>query len=392
MTDYLYNAEGALNPSKSERTFQLLLSPDHIEVSPGKLYDSRIWVIVKIGGEYFLYAKQYPISVESIETDIGEGKLILNADVMKSAYFLSSSEPAKNRKYIISDSVTNVSSMKLSELSSSESEMFEGVEDRAQQYLFSTPTSSFLRQEELPEITPRSNIDLLVRAIVDIAKHNLSVADLARDARNRTWDEYHCLASRYLLQSKCFDENDIQKAVDNSQNRLLNYLPERLPVVNTDLRLIDPENITIRTFVSPEKDTFNTMVATEKAEQTHQAILRDVSKYLLARDITPLESSSVDLAIKLSAGLILFEIKSSNADNFSRQCESALTQILKYDYEFCKSNIRISGKFLIVERSVGDVEEEYMTGFFNYCGVGVLYYDRTKTWPGRLSGIEDTLC
>lgn len=389
MTDYLYDAGLALSPSKNERTFQLLVTLGQLHIKNlDEIYDSRIWVILQIGKDYFLYAKLHPCSVESIETELEEVRLLINSNINNSVYYLSSSDSISHEPYRVPKAITTNYSSKLTCISSGDTKILEAIETNAIVRSFAPLTAAIPAKNDLPKITPRSNLNLLVRSVLESAKRLFSVADLSRDARNPSWDEYHYFAYEYIRNAQCFNEKEVDVAIRLAQDGFKNAT---VCNVDTHFRSIDPEAVKSRTFVAPKENKIDSMAATEKAEKSHQAILRDVSEFLLKSGITPFETSSIDLAFKHPLGLILFEIKSANPDNFFRQCKHALTQILQYAYELEKQNSDVRAKFVIVEKTASQIERQYIEDFFNHCGIGVLFYDQASEWPDRIIGFDSLI-
>lgn len=391
MNELVYNAGIALTLDKLERTFQIFLPSNCVKITHEKFYNSRVWVVIKVENEYFLSSEFYPVLIESFETEIGDSKMMMSADIIKSKYFISALEPEKNKRFLLKNVVNDTTQMTIYEITQNTVNRFNNIVCTASQYSFRIPNYSFPSGVDLPEISKKSSLHLLINTLIKVTKKYFSVTELVRDARNREWDEYFCFVFHYLSRLGIFDEVDIRNAINVLLSDSMRPIEKKRPMVDLDLRVIDPDKIKSRKFVMPCLDNDFSIIATEKAEERHQEILRDISHYLIARNIIPLESYSLDLVIKSCAGFVICEIKSANTDNFFRQCEKALSQLLRYDYEFYISEKKVLKKCLIVEHCTESNYREYIRNFLAYYGIYVMYYNIDVEWPERLIGIEDII-
>jgi hypothetical protein len=124
----------------------------------------------------------------------------------------------------------------------------------------------------------------------------------------------------------------------------------------------------------------------ELAESRHQEILLDCVLHLNNSGFNALESESVDLAFYDHGRLRLFEIKSSNLENFSRQFESGLIQIAKYRWVF-SSRGKSAAAGLIIELPLGGKPDPDLESFASSLDIELLYWDQGKSWPDRVEGL-----
>ena len=127
MIEFLYNAGTALSLQKIERTFQLLLRDKEFTIELNTLYGARLWVVIEEKGRYLLYAVFRPLSLETIQTELEESCLVVNADVMQSAYFLSDKEIEKNVRYDVTSLIVRVTDTRLGQISKNVAKDFSRV-------------------------------------------------------------------------------------------------------------------------------------------------------------------------------------------------------------------------------------------------------------------------
>ena len=161
------------------------------------------------------------------------------------------------------------------------------------------------------------------------------------------------------------------------------------PQVDIIFKLIDPNNIFARKFTAkknPANNHFNQIKKTEAAEQKHQDILRDVSRFLITEGVQPFHSNSVDLAYKSNGCLYIFEIKTSNCLNMISQASKAAFQLAYYknslslDYE----SITYS---LLIEDSGSENLNSFIFETMKTLGMSTFIYREGLNWPSRVSGL-----
>jgi len=93
----------------------------------------------------------------------------------------------------------------------------------------------------------------------------------------------------------------------------------KAPKVDLDFTEIDPQKIYTRKFISISGKHFDLLAALEKtgrSEAKHQEILKDISEYLISKNITRYDSNSIDLMFKNNNQINAFEIKKSLLKEF----------------------------------------------------------------------------
>ena len=163
----------------------------------------------------------------------------------------------------------------------------------------------------------------------------------------------------------------------------------RWPIVDTDFSPIDPKAVCARRYVTSSSTLWGGLAAmakTSHAEVIHQAMLKDISEYLSARGITPLESRSIDLAYEAQAGLIIVELKSANAENLIAQASAGAFQLATYLNALTGHYGALNGKLILQETGSGELQER-AAAVLSRLGIDGLFYDQNKAWPNRVQGL-----
>lgn len=161
------------------------------------------------------------------------------------------------------------------------------------------------------------------------------------------------------------------------------------PSVDTEFSEIDPAKIYAREFVSLDSQLRNLEEAlkkTEHAEKVHQAMLKDISEFLIGHGVTPYESSSIDLMYRSGNKLNVFEIKSANADNILSQAAKGAFQLACYLNELSKDYDNLDAR-LVLHETANPGLQDYAAEALQTLGIVVLVYDPKKSWPSRVKGM-----
>lgn len=161
------------------------------------------------------------------------------------------------------------------------------------------------------------------------------------------------------------------------------------PCVDTEFYEIEPGKIYAREFVSVDSKLRNLEEAlkkTEHAEKIHQAMLKDISEFLITNGVTPYESSSIDLLYRSREKLNVFEIKSSNVDNILSQSSKGAFQLACYLNELVKDYDNLNAR-LVLHVTDSPELQDYAVEALRRLGIEVLFYDPSKSWPNRIQGL-----
>ncbi len=161
------------------------------------------------------------------------------------------------------------------------------------------------------------------------------------------------------------------------------------PSVDTEFSEIEPGKIYAREFVSADSKLSSLEEAlkkTEHAEKIHQAMLKDISEYLITNGIKPYESGSIDLLYRSRKKLNVFEIKSSNIDNILSQSSKGAFQLACYLNELSKDYDNLNAR-LVLHVTQSPELQKYAVEALLRLGIEVLFYDPGKSWPNRIQGL-----
>ena len=161
------------------------------------------------------------------------------------------------------------------------------------------------------------------------------------------------------------------------------------PSVDTEFSEIVPGKIYAREFVSADsklRSLEEALKKTEHAEKIHQAMLKDISEYLIANGIKPYESSSIDLLYRSRGKLNVFEIKSSNIDNILSQSSKGAFQLACYLNELSKDYDNLNAR-LVLHMTESPELQKYAVEALLRLGIEVSFYDPDKSWPNRIQGL-----
>jgi hypothetical protein len=166
--------------------------------------------------------------------------------------------------------------------------------------------------------------------------------------------------------------------------------PSRAPSVDVEFTEIDPDKIYARKFISVDskfRDLEETLNKTEHAEKVHQAMLKDISSYLLTKGVVPYESGSIDLMFRSGSKLNVFEIKSSNAGNLLAQAAKGAFQLACYLNELIKDYGNLEARLVLHETGCREIQS-YAIEVLTKLGIQALIYDPAQPWPKRLHGLQ----
>ncbi|MBU0688441.1 MAG: hypothetical protein KJ850_08870 [Gammaproteobacteria bacterium] len=161
------------------------------------------------------------------------------------------------------------------------------------------------------------------------------------------------------------------------------------PSVDTEFSEIEPGKIYAREFVSVDSMPRNLEAAlnkTEHAEKIHQAMLKDISEFLIANGIKPYESNSIDLLYRSREKMNVFEIKSSNSENILSQASKGAFQLACYLNELEKDYDDLNAKLVLHVTESAELQN-YAVEALLRLGIKVLIYDPSKPWPSRVPGM-----
>ena len=189
------------------------------------------------------------------------------------------------------------------------------------------------------------------------------------------------------------DEN-LKTAMSISGDREAEAGSAEAPFVDTSLSIVDPEKVVARRFIKRPVagDGVERQRKTQMAEIRHQAMIKDLSVFLLSKGITPMQSRSVDLACRFFEDIAVLEIKTAEPGNFLDQAEQGIVQLLRYDLAFEDEGVAVSAKCIVIEAAAGIDAIEYVRRIAAKTGAEILLYDGRVAWPDRVPGFLSLIC
>lgn len=396
MSEFVWRMpENAPIQSEGALTYQLLIPKASYGVHPKRLPNSIIWVIRESSKTPLLYAKLSVISIEIIKTGPLAGFLILDADIDRSFYLAPRNPKESDLWNTWPENISGLPINLIIEADRALSKKLADIVTNSIERRFAPPEKSLLQDNErdLKAGSPR----MLVQSTVRSLKRLYAIGDLPFYARHKPlWTVYESV-TYFVLKKAGLAQKEIIEALDWYVNRRSKINVATSPQVDTILRGVDPEAVVPREFTAtgktPDQETFISQLAKlDYAEKKHQAILRDLVCNCLSMGVSPLDSRSIDLALKVRDGrLHLLEIKSASPKNFFDQATKAVVQLLHYRYEMEQAGERIAGISVVIESCDNDELRTYTTGFLESLGVDVFIYSDNLPWPQRVPQLERLL-
>ncbi len=150
--------------------------------------------------------------------------------------------------------------------------------------------------------------------------------------------------------------------------------------VDVDLTTVEPEKIVARLFLSSLQDLPKNQMTLNKvqdAEQRHQDILKIIATDVLSLNLVPLQSSSIDLAVKTLKGLFLIEVKSATQKNLEAQVKKSFMQILEYKMAFNFNGHKNVFPVVVVEGVAENSPiKDYLTNFACYLNINLVWFQK----------------
>jgi hypothetical protein len=139
----------------------------------------------------------------------------------------------------------------------------------------------------------------------------------------------------------------------------------------------------IKTGVDADHVQSSSRRALEEATCRHQQLVQTLASAVRRFGLQPCFNRYVDLAVLSGCADVLFEVKTTDENNFLDQARAAVGQLLEYRYRLTHSDEGRRVRLVAVLEAVGSrVEEEFARGFL--LGVGV----ELVLWRGRAVGFE----
>ena len=127
----------------------------------------------------------------------------------------------------------------------------------------------------------------------------------------------------------------------------------------------------------------------ERKDRAHEIILLALAKELLSRGLEPTYNHFIDLAISLGQYDVLFEVKSTNINNFIRQARLAVAQLLEYQFRLRKQNGDRPTMLVAVVEKVNPINDQnFVREFLKSVGIELIIWDQEQ---GVFDGLDPLL-
>jgi hypothetical protein len=375
--------------ASSTFTFELLLNITPGSIVPGELYDRNLWVAIKREREVYLFARLFIVSVEEILDQGFKNLYLITGDVARSAYFqrLNTNLPQLKIGHIGDIGIFPIADNELNHLVR--------ISNSATRITNLRPPAIAIEGFSLESVVVHKLSG--IRNLIENLKRKYPISEIPKHASDPLdWSPYESFAFGCILAQREFDK----EAIRNELAKLVKDRTEpqgRGPrSIETTFSPIDPDSIMIRRYINPSQEESlghgtGAILKTEAAEKTHQEMLRDICKYLIASGFVPQDNRNIDLFVEFSGGNLVFEIKSANISNFYRQALKGAMQLQEYCFFLDKMSIPVKMKCLIIENIEEDQIVNYCNELLNYIGIQVLIYRKNIEWPNRLTGLRELL-
>lgn len=397
MTDLVWILDGEKGSSfgNSGVSGSYILPKNEVGFEPKTLSGRRLWVVLR-GYEDRLFLLVKIKKVERIIEGYYTGDYWISPEITESIKLVSGYADAGKYATLITRSL----GLGLSELRSVDSYAFSELVRGSIQTKLLPPDKRALSKIGF-QLLPNNNRRLARSALRAVVSHFTLEQVWANGSGDRlgAFPNYACALITERMGSKPspqivdalkdFDPVSLifSEEMRGPERSFHNYNP---PSVDTEFSKIEPEKIYAREFVSVDSRLWNLEEAlnkTEHAEKIHQAMLKDISEFLIQNGVTPYESSSIDLLYRSKGKLNVFEIKSSNVDNILSQSAKGAFQLACYLNELGKDYDNLNAG-LVLHMTDGLELQNYAVEALLRLGIEVMFYDPSKPWPSRVEGLS----
>jgi hypothetical protein len=352
--------------------------------------ETILWIVVKKNSEYFIQSRLKPDLIQRFT----EGKMSGWYIFFCSKNFGGHLNPSENIQASINVSAEFVNFPEINSVD---------ILSQSSRNLFQKNYDAFLRRTNLSirnDNRRRFLMNYVEKNINDISKFNITQID--EELRNRFYVSELSLRAGITYIDDPFLSNSIEIFSLINDISLISVIQSLNEFSNTNqainirkyhtdcsLRLFKDEDLVAREMVwNPENfgesKIKEGLLKTNLAEQRHQEMLRQLIDQFKSKGLTPLGSSSIDLAIDYGDSIMLFEIKSSSLDNYKDQALKGCGQLAEYAYNFSRKSKKTIFKFLILEVPVnGRVDSHYVSAICKSMNVVTLDFHFDRNWPNR---------
>ena len=392
---WILTADKNASFGKSGVSGSYIIPQGDMKVSPKSLSGHRLWILLRGKEDRILLSIKIK-KIDRITEGYYDGDFLASVDLLSSFRLVSSYSEAV--KYIVKN--TKIFSTGIYEISKDDDNSLSQIVIKSVEVKLAKPNiknNSGLNTK----ILPRSGQYLAKAAIRMIVSH-FNLNEVWAAGSGKKLSAFSNFANEIIVRettSKGTTTTSIENLL-KSFDPLVNlfeqpnntYSISRItssPKVDIDFSEIDPKKIYAREFISLG-DQFIDLEAslnkTEHAEKVHQEMLKDISKFLISKGITPYESGSIDLIFMSTNKIKVCEIKSATSDNIFAQSAKGAFQLSCYLEELTKQYDNATPHLIL--KKVGDEDFElYVKKVLSRLGIEALYYDPEHLWPHRLRSL-----
>ncbi|MDH5509370.1 MAG: hypothetical protein OEZ32_03345 [Nitrospinota bacterium] len=378
-----------------------ILPKAHVPKNPSDLAGSRVWMVLRGFRGDVLFASIYVDVIERFEDGLNQGDLLLTVDPARSYRCASSYTSAVSSFHC---EKTSLLPMGMSEANDS---LYEELTEQAGakvQVKLQMPPKSMLGDILVP--SSKGSNRALSERILAATTRRLSLEEVWASGQNPKLPPFANFAYRRFVSMRgeeaaremltFFIEADpmIHKFIQPSVKGRPAAQRSSRPVVDVNLRPVDPDKIYARRFIARSRDLFDiadAMDKTEHAEKRHQDMLRDIATRLKKLDFEPLQSSSIDLLVETNRGYAMFELKTTTPKNILGQAAKGVFQLGCYKAALADQGYQDNKISLIIETTLFLEIDSYVSQIVESFGVTPLFYDGKKPWPRRVDGLMEVI-
>lgn len=365
-------------------------------VAPGRLVGSRIWLVVKRGERFFLYAFISPSSLEMYQEGKYQGDFLLRTEPLSSVRLLPRKE-SRDAWRLESENMAEG----VHECSEAMLCIFLEKINKNQRVGFAPPSRLIL--EQIPR-TPFRDFERAVPDQLMATLRTIAFGDAARSPSmpnsvsalggftmavlNSTHPFFSRDAVADLVASLDPLAGTTKTATLRSPIDALKALAALPPMIDTSLEEIDMDKIAPRKYVaSHEGPSLEWLDKVNDAEQSHERILKELASYLKDHGYRIYRTRSFDLFAEKFGEGFLWEIKSANCTNSVSQGEKGIVQLLRYSMALSETKFTNTKYLLLIEDSGQRAVHEYLSAMGSRTGAEVWLYNESKPWPNRVSNL-----
>lgn len=367
-------------------------------VDPADLIGRRLWMIADAGSEVdVLFAHVVVETVSVVEEGFYKGDYVLSNNRLSSFRILPV-DPDRRRRWVLpaADERIGISICPLET-----EERITSLIRANTTYSITPPRAAVV--SAVPNVSPRVKPQAVAREVYRAVLAKFALGDLDVWVAHKDTTPFGAVAIRKcqeigvderVVESILRIDENLKTAMSISGDRGAEAGSAEAPFVDTSLSIVDPEKVVARRFIKRPVagDGVERQRKTQMAEIRHQAMIKDLSVFLLSKGITPLQSRSVDLACRPFEDIAVLEIKTAEPGNFLDQAEQGIVQLLRYGLAFEDEGIAVGAKCIVIEAAAGIDAIEYVRRIAAKTGAEILLYDGRVAWPDRVPGFLSLIC